>query len=576
MAEEGSLPIGGSTVAQLQSQEQAGLLDAIDQLRRENIDADIELVLRRTPADAVFASILPSQRKTAKQRSMISEFQFWPKKLDRNELTYLYSAASVHLEDVDRGPGFRYDTLRIEVSGPTQPHLTLIDLPGLIMTTTGRQSPGAVGAIHNLTRSYLQKPRTIVLAVVSATSDFQVQSIGDLMRDPEVAQRMMGYLGEIKCSMYQITSAASDGIYDDPNISSFFGKGDFNKLRNLINMRSDHLNRSIRNTGKAFVVMRDVVDFEHTADVAVFKSAIPIFQPPYYSSRPDEGPYSITVDSYCDSLSAAMARNRGNNLPDLPNYRDIQAVFLFSMSRCRNEQIPPSPDSSSNSGFQSAKSNSDTNTSLSSLGSGSPEQHHNKATGPIAYKPVSRKKKPSASTFSDREQSLFLAYTLQVVSQSETERLFRKAIGHVNKLQSTSGYWYDTLRIEISGPSQLPLTLVMGVALDLPALYRTKTNDRSSEDVAAILKLAQGYLYKPRTITLAVVNARWDSEHQLTRDIINSELGIHKRTLGVTTGPEDILEKADDLRVHLLARNDDPELKHGLGWHVIKKPQHGH
>ena len=309
-----------------------------------------------------------------------------------------------------------------------------------------------MGSIHDLTRSYLQKPRTIVLAVVSATSDFQVQSIGDLMRNPEVAQRMMGvitkpdgvlsnddslkmielacnqdlqlglgwhvvrnlshekadlspkhrdheehkfftssvwsqlpakdlgidnlreklcqrlfesikrdlphlinemsdqlamtrrsieqlgrvrknakdclwYLGEIKRSMYQITSAASDGIYDDPNISAFFGKGDFTKLRNLITMRSDHFNRSIRSTGKTFVVMRDVADFEHTSKVAAFKPAVPVFHPPYYSTRPDEGPYSITVDSYCDSLSAAMTQNRGKNLPDLPNYRDIQAVF---------------------------------------------------------------------------------------------------------------------------------------------------------------------------------------------------------------------------------------------------------
>jgi hypothetical protein len=85
-----------------------------------------ELVLRRAPTDAVYASILPSQRRTAKQKSMISEFQFRPKKLDRDEFTHLYSAASVHLEEVDRGPGFRYDTLRIEVSGPSQPHLTLI------------------------------------------------------------------------------------------------------------------------------------------------------------------------------------------------------------------------------------------------------------------------------------------------------------------------------------------------------------------------------------------------------------------------------------------------------------------
>ena len=40
-AEEGPLPVGGSTISQLQSQEQAGLLDAIDQLRSGNVDAKI-------------------------------------------------------------------------------------------------------------------------------------------------------------------------------------------------------------------------------------------------------------------------------------------------------------------------------------------------------------------------------------------------------------------------------------------------------------------------------------------------------------------------------------------------------
>lgn len=39
-------------------------------------------------------------------------------------------------------------------------------------------------------------------------------------------------------------------------------------------------------------------------------------------------------------------------------------------------------------------------------------------------------------------------YTSQVVSESETERLFGKAIKHLRKLKSPSGYWYDTLRIE--------------------------------------------------------------------------------------------------------------------------------
>lgn len=85
-----------------------------------------ELVLRRAPIDAVYASIHPSWSRTAEQRDMVAEFQYRPEKLDHNEFKNIYTAASAHLEKVDQERGFRYDKLRIEVSGPTQPHLTLI------------------------------------------------------------------------------------------------------------------------------------------------------------------------------------------------------------------------------------------------------------------------------------------------------------------------------------------------------------------------------------------------------------------------------------------------------------------
>lgn len=152
-------------MSQLQSQEQAGLLDAIDKLRRENIDADIgipqivvcgdqssgksslleaiaqvpfpagsgavtmfatELVLRRAPSDAVYATILPSSLRNPAQRYSICKFQYRPEKLDRDEFRKLFEKASDLLEEVDGKPGFRYDKLHIEVSGPTQPHLTLV------------------------------------------------------------------------------------------------------------------------------------------------------------------------------------------------------------------------------------------------------------------------------------------------------------------------------------------------------------------------------------------------------------------------------------------------------------------
>lgn len=56
-------------------------------------------------------------------------------------------------------------------------------------------------------------------------------------------------------------------------------------------------------------------------------------------------------------------------------------------------------------------------------------------------------------------------YTSQVISHIETLRLFRRAVAHLEQLQSASGYWYDTLRIEISGPSQSPLTLIVSIAV---------------------------------------------------------------------------------------------------------------
>ena len=155
------------------------------------------------------------------------------------------------------------------------------------------------------------------------------RSIEQLGRVRENAKDCLWYLAEVKRSMGQITSAASDGIYDDPNLAKFFGKGDFTKLRNLITVRSDSFNRSIRSTGKTFVV-RTVTDFKNvTADVMPYTSIAPVFRPPYFSPelRVGDGPYRITVDAYCKILSAAMTQNRGKNLPGLPNYRDIQSVF---------------------------------------------------------------------------------------------------------------------------------------------------------------------------------------------------------------------------------------------------------
>lgn len=106
----------------------------------------------------------------------------------------------------------------------------------------------------------------------------------------------------------------------------------------------------------------------------------------------------------------------------------------------------------------------------------------------------------------------------------------------------------------------------------LPSLHQEATDECNLEDTTATLELVRSHILRPRTIVLAVVNAMWDSELQLVRDLINSPFAIQKRTLGVITKPEGALEKEDVQRMVGLMSNNDLQL--GNGWHVVKNLDH--
>lgn len=72
---------------------------------------------------------------------------------------------------------FAKDTLSIEIQGPDRPQLTLVDIPGLIQSSTKGVSEADVAVVAEITDSYIKQPRTICLAVVSATNDAANQPI---------------------------------------------------------------------------------------------------------------------------------------------------------------------------------------------------------------------------------------------------------------------------------------------------------------------------------------------------------------------------------------------------------------
>tara|TARA_R110002003_G_scaffold9_18_gene535 strand:+ start:532 stop:1509 length:978 start_codon:yes stop_codon:yes gene_type:complete len=82
------------------------------------------------------------------------------------------------LEEVGQtNKAFARDVLTVEISGPSRPQLTLVDLPGLIHSANRMQSEEDVKLIQELVLDYMKNPRTIILAVITAKNDYANQIV---------------------------------------------------------------------------------------------------------------------------------------------------------------------------------------------------------------------------------------------------------------------------------------------------------------------------------------------------------------------------------------------------------------
>ncbi|KAH8704459.1 P-loop containing nucleoside triphosphate hydrolase protein [Phaeosphaeriaceae sp. PMI808] len=201
------------------SKEQLDLLDSVDQLRSQGIDHYVslpqiivcgdqssgkssvleaisgvafpvrsnlctrfptELILRKTPNVGVSVSIVPDQSHNESERASLNNFR---ETLDDfHALPELIENAKKAMAIGSFGRAFSKDLLRIEVSGPDRPHLTIVDLPGLIHSETKQQSASDVELVQDVVNSYMKEPRSIILAVVSAKNDYANQIVLKLAR----------------------------------------------------------------------------------------------------------------------------------------------------------------------------------------------------------------------------------------------------------------------------------------------------------------------------------------------------------------------------------------------------------
>ncbi|KAK5713567.1 hypothetical protein LTR15_011267 [Elasticomyces elasticus] len=212
----------------LQSSSHEELLNAIDRLRDLHIDKDVsipqivvvgdqssgkssvleaiagvnfpvgintvtsfatEVVLRRAPRSSIDVRLRPAgDRLKPASREHIEAFRpDFPVK-GPEDFGRVIRAAAAYLKAHEPQKSVWNDVLRVEISGPDQIHLTLVDLSGLVHADIENRNSGDERRIRELVSSYLRKPRTIVLAVVSALYDLQLQEVIKFVRSSSAVE----------------------------------------------------------------------------------------------------------------------------------------------------------------------------------------------------------------------------------------------------------------------------------------------------------------------------------------------------------------------------------------------------
>lgn len=139
-----------------------------------------ELILRKTSHIGVSVSIVPHHSRSESEQLSLGSFH---EKLDGFDgLPILIENAKAAMGISTHGRAFSKDLLRIEVSGPDRPQLTIVDLPGLIHSETKQQSASDVELVQNIVQTYMKEPRSVILAVVSAKNDYANQIVLKLAR----------------------------------------------------------------------------------------------------------------------------------------------------------------------------------------------------------------------------------------------------------------------------------------------------------------------------------------------------------------------------------------------------------
>lgn len=181
-----------------QSSGKSSVLEAISGLKfptKDNLCTRFatEVILRHAPEVRVAVKIVAGPDRSKDEQMMLEGFR--RDLVDLDDFPILIEDAKSYMGVADGSNAFSTDVLRLEVSGPRQPHLTIVDLPGLIHSESNSQTATDVQIVQGMVHEFMMNQRSIVLAVISAKNDYANQIVLSMARkvDPP-GTRTMGVI----------------------------------------------------------------------------------------------------------------------------------------------------------------------------------------------------------------------------------------------------------------------------------------------------------------------------------------------------------------------------------------------
>ncbi|KAK3182115.1 hypothetical protein K4F52_006484 [Lecanicillium sp. MT-2017a] len=152
-----------------------------------------EVILRKDAVAQTIVSIVPHPDSTAQEKERLAKLR--TTLTDFQRLPQLIEGAHDVLGLNGSSSAFSKHALRVEVCGPKLPHLTIVDLPGLIHSANRQQTTADVTVIRGVVSRYMQEPRSIILAVISAKNDYANQIVLNMAREfDENGSRTLGVI----------------------------------------------------------------------------------------------------------------------------------------------------------------------------------------------------------------------------------------------------------------------------------------------------------------------------------------------------------------------------------------------